>query len=177
MSSEPSPLEALLKKRILVLDGAMGTMIQAEELSEADFRGTRLADHHKDVQGNNELINLSPPHLLRKIHEGFLEAGADIIETNTFSATRVAQSEYDLEDLARELNVEGARIAREAADAQPAKTPKKPRFVAGAIPDPLGVRYISIYIYLYIYIYIYMCIYVYMYICIYVYMHIEDLII
>ena len=123
MSTSKKTLQALLTERILVLDGAMGTMIQAEELSEADFRGDRLKDHPKDVKGNNELINLSQPEILRKIHDAFLEAGADIIETNTFSATQVAQSEYGLEELARELNVEGARIAREAADAWTAKTP------------------------------------------------------
>jgi len=133
MSAKENTLQALLNERILVLDGAMGTMIQAEELSEEDFRGERLKGHPKDVQGNNELINLAKPEILRKIHDAFLEAGADIIETNTFSATQVAQSEYGLEELARELNVEGARIAREAADAWTAKTPDKPRFVAGAI--------------------------------------------
>ncbi|MDE0891252.1 MAG: methionine synthase [Planctomycetota bacterium] len=133
MSKDPQPIERLLAERILVLDGAMGTMIQAEGLEEADFRGARLADHHKDVKGNNELINLARPDILRKIHDAFLEAGADILETNTFSATRVAQAEYGLEHLARELNLEGARIAREAADAWTAKDPSKPRFVAGAI--------------------------------------------
>ena len=133
MSRDPQSIERLLAERILVLDGAMGTMIQAEELEEADFRGARLADHHKDVKGNNELINLARHDILRKIHDAFLEAGADILETNTFSATRVAQAEYGLEHLARELNLEGARIAREAADAWTAKDPSKPRFVAGAI--------------------------------------------
>ncbi|MCH2103772.1 MAG: methionine synthase [Planctomycetes bacterium] len=133
MSANEQKLHALLRDRILVLDGAMGTMIQAEGLTEADFRGERLKDHEKDVKGNNELINLSRPDILRKIHDAFLEAGSDIIETNTFSATQVAQAEYGLEHLARELNLEGARIAREAADAWTAKTPDKPRLVAGAI--------------------------------------------
>ena len=133
MSKDTQSIERILTERILVLDGAMGTMIQAEGLGESDFRGERLKDHHKEVRGNNELINLARPDILRKIHDAFLEAGADILETNTFSATQIAQAEYGLEHLARELNVEGARIAREAADAWTAKTPEKPRFVAGAM--------------------------------------------
>ena len=115
MSKDTQSIERILTERILVLDGAMGTMIQAEGLGESDFRGERLKDHHKEVRGNNELINLARPDILRKIHDAFLEAGADILETNTFSATQIAQAEYGLEHLARELNVEGARIAREAA--------------------------------------------------------------
>ncbi|MCW5636458.1 MAG: homocysteine S-methyltransferase family protein [Rubrivivax sp.] len=128
-------LPALLAERILVLDGAMGTMLQRHRLAEADFRGERFAAHGKDLKGNNDLLSLTRPDLVRRIHEQYLEAGADIIETNTFGATAIAQEDYGLADVARELNVASARLAREAADhhAQPAK----PRFVAGALgPTP-----------------------------------------
>ena len=97
-----------LGRRILILDGAMGTMIQRYKLSEADFRGTRFVDHHKDVKGNNELLSLVRPDVILAIHEQYLQAGADVIETNTFGATAVAQSDYDLPDLAYELNLESA---------------------------------------------------------------------
>jgi 5-methyltetrahydrofolate--homocysteine methyltransferase len=126
-------LEQSARGRLLVLDGAMGTMIQRHRLQEGDFRGTRFADHTRDLRGNNDLLVLTRPDVIGGIHEDYLAAGADIIETNTFSSTRVAQADYGLEDLAYELNLAGARVAREAADAWTARTPERPRFVAGAV--------------------------------------------
>ena len=129
-------LTKLLKERILVLDGAMGTMIQARRLGEADYRGPTacgLAQHACDVKGDNDLLALTNPDVIRSIHDAFLEAGADIIETNTFNATRIAQADYRLEGRVREINLAAARIARERADVWSAKTPDKPRFVAGAL--------------------------------------------
>lgn len=126
-------LRDLLAQRILILDGAMGTMIQRRNLSEQDFRGDRFRLHPSDLKGNNDLLILTRPDVIGDIHREYLEAGADIIETNTFSSTRIAQADYGLEALAYELNVEGARIARAAADEWTAKTPERPRFVAGAI--------------------------------------------
>jgi len=128
-------LPGLLAQRILILDGAMGTMIQRFKLSEAQYRGERFAAHHKDVKGNNELLSLTRPDVIRDIHEGYLAAGADLIETNTFGATRIAQDDYDMPELAREMNVASARLARAACDKY--STPDKPRFVAGALgPTP-----------------------------------------
>ncbi len=128
-------LAALLPQRIVIIDGAMGTMIQRFKLTEADYRGERFKDHPKDLKGNNELLQFTRPDVIRSIHEQYLAAGADIIETNTFGATSIAQEDYDLAPLAREMNVAAARIAREAADKF--STPDKPRFVAGAIgPTP-----------------------------------------
>ena len=128
-------LPHLLHQRILVLDGAMGTMIQRYKLSEADFRGARFADHGKDLKGNNDLLQLTRPDVIREIHEQYLAAGADIIETNTFGATSIAQEDYDLAGIAYELNVEAARLARAACDKY--STPDKPRFAAGALgPTP-----------------------------------------
>ena len=128
-------LPALLAKRIVIIDGAMGTMIQRFRLGEADYRGPRFKDHPKDLKGNNEMLQLTRPELLREIHAAYLAAGADIIETNTFGATSIAQEDYGLAPLAREMNVAAARLAREAADA--ASTPEQPRFVAGALgPTP-----------------------------------------
>ncbi|WOI53634.1 homocysteine S-methyltransferase family protein [Parvularcula sp. LCG005] len=124
-------LEKALNDRILVLDGAAGTMIQRHKLKEADYRGERFKDWPSDVGGNNDLLCLTRPDIITDIHQQYLDAGADIIETNTFSATTIAQADYGMEELARELNVVGARLAREAADA--VSTPEKPRFVAGAI--------------------------------------------
>jgi 5-methyltetrahydrofolate--homocysteine methyltransferase len=125
----------LLPQRILILDGAMGTMIQQYKLDEAAYRGTRFADLNRDIKGNNELLSLTQPQIIREIHEQYLAAGADIIETNTFGATRVAQADYQMEDLAAEMNLESARLAREACDKY--STPDRPRFVAGAIgPTP-----------------------------------------
>ncbi|MBB3059934.1 methionine synthase [Microbulbifer rhizosphaerae] len=124
-------LHAALAEHILILDGAMGTMIQREKLAEEDYRGSRFADHHSDLKGNNDLLVLTQPELIEKLHRDYLEAGADIIETNTFNATRLSQSDYDLEDIVPELNRAAAQVARRAADAL--STPDKPRFVAGVI--------------------------------------------
>ncbi|MDP1526848.1 MAG: methionine synthase [Rhodocyclaceae bacterium] len=124
-------LRELLAQRILILDGAMGTMVQRHNLVEADYRGQRFAQHPKDLKGNNDLLCLTRPDVIGGIHAAYLEAGADILETNTFNATRVSQAEYGLEDLAFELNVAGARLAREVADKY--STPEKPRFVAGVL--------------------------------------------
>ncbi|MBT7942189.1 MAG: dihydropteroate synthase, partial [Alphaproteobacteria bacterium] len=128
-----TPIEDALKKRILVLDGAMGTMIQGYTLEEADFRGARFADHPSDLKGNNDLLTLTQPDIIREIHTAFLDAGADIVETNTFNGTSISQADYGLEDIVYELNFEAARIARDAADAVTATTPDKVRFVAGAL--------------------------------------------
>lgn len=122
-----------LKKRILVIDGAMGTLIQRYQLNEEDFRGERFRNHPSDVKGNNDLLNLTRPDIIRAIHKEYLEAGADIIETNTFSTQRISLADYHMEPLAYEMSYEGARIAREIADEYNKKTPDKPRFVAGAI--------------------------------------------
>jgi 5-methyltetrahydrofolate--homocysteine methyltransferase len=128
-------LPALLQQRIVVIDGAMGTMIQRFRLAEADFRGARLAEHAKDLKGNNDLLVLTRPDIIGQIHDSYLAAGADIIETNTFGATSIAQEDYGLAHLAREMNVAAARVAREAADRH--ATPEHPRFVAGALgPTP-----------------------------------------
>jgi 5-methyltetrahydrofolate--homocysteine methyltransferase len=128
-------LPAILANRIAILDGAMGTMIQRFKLNEEQYRGERFKDFHKDVKGNNELLSLTRPDVIRDIHERYLAAGADLIETNTFGATTIAQADYDMADLAYEMNVASARIAREACDKY--STPDKPRFVAGAVgPTP-----------------------------------------
>ncbi len=122
-----------LKKRVLVLDGAMGTMIQRYHLEEKDYRGERFKNVKQLLKGNNDLLNITQPHIIREIHEQYLEAGADIIETNTFNGTRISQSDYGLEEYVDEMNFQAARIAREAADKFTQKTPDKPRFVAGAM--------------------------------------------
>jgi 5-methyltetrahydrofolate--homocysteine methyltransferase len=126
-------LNDLCDQRILIMDGAMGTMIQLEKLVEADYRGTRFKDWHKDVRGNNDLLVLSNPDVIEKVHNAFLAAGADIIETDTFNSTRISMADYDMQEFAREMNVEGAKLARRVADEWTAKTPDKPRFVAGSI--------------------------------------------
>jgi len=126
-------LKQALSQRILILDGAMGSMIQNYQLEESDYRGERFASFHKDIKGNNDLLSLSRPDIITEIHRDYLDAGADIIETNTFNATQISQSDYDLQSVAGELNRESARIARAAADAATAKTPDKPRFVAGVL--------------------------------------------
>lgn len=126
-------LEKAVSERILVLDGAMGTMIQRYKLSEEDYRGERFADFHVDVKGNNDLLSLTRPDVIQAIHEEYLEAGCDIIETNTFSATTISMADYEMEDLAYELNVESARIAKAATAKYNERTPEKPRFVAGAM--------------------------------------------
>ena len=128
-------LPGILAQRIVILDGAMGTMIQRYKLGEADFRGERFKDHAKDLKGNNDLLQLTRPDVIREIHEQYLAAGADILETNTFGATTVAQDDYGLGAIARELNVAAAKLAREACDKF--SSADKPRFVAGALgPTP-----------------------------------------
>ncbi len=135
MSPTEARLRDLLERRILILDGAMGTMIQRYRLDEAGYRGERFADLAHDVKGNNELLSLSQPGIVREIHERFLAAGADLVETNTFGASAIAQADYRLSHLAREMNLASARLAREACDRF--STPDRPRFVAGAVgPQP-----------------------------------------
>jgi 5-methyltetrahydrofolate--homocysteine methyltransferase len=129
-------LAKLLTERILILDGAMGTMIQGRKLGEADYRGPQVCGLHAhgcDLKGDNDLLSITQPDVVRSIHDAFLAAGADIIETNTFNATRIAQTDYRLEARVREINLAAAKIARERADAWSRKTPDKPRFVAGAL--------------------------------------------
>ncbi len=136
MTHTPSRIPLLrqaLAQRILFLDGAMGTMIQTYKLGEADYRGDRFADWGRDLKGNNDLLSLTRPEIIRAIHAAYLEAGADILETNTFNANRISMADYGMEDLAREINREGARLARAAADVMTAETPDRPRFVAGVI--------------------------------------------
>ena len=136
MSDRSARLQALqnaLKERILILDGGMGTMIQSYRLEEHDYRGTRFADWPSDVKGNNDLLLLSRPDVIAAIEKAYLDAGADILETNTFNATQISQADYGMESLVYELNVEGARIARQVADAKTLETPDKPRFVAGVL--------------------------------------------
>jgi 5-methyltetrahydrofolate--homocysteine methyltransferase len=128
-------LPAILAQRIVILDGAMGTMIQRFKLDEAQYRGERFKDFHKDVKGNNELLSLTRPDVITDIHERYLAAGADLIETNTFGATTVAQADYDMAELAYEMNLASAKLARAACDKF--STPDKPRFVVGAVgPTP-----------------------------------------
>jgi 5-methyltetrahydrofolate--homocysteine methyltransferase len=122
-----------INKRILVLDGAMGTMLQRYNFSEEDFRGERFANFPHSLKGNNDLLSLTQPQAIRDIHAQYFEAGADILETNTFSGTTIGMADYHLEDLVYELNFESAKIAREVADEFTAKNPEKPRFVAGSI--------------------------------------------
>ena len=126
-------LHAAAKQRILILDGAMGTMIQRHKLKEADYRGERFKDWPSDLKGNNDLLVLTQPGIIQGIHEAYFEAGSDIIETNTFNAQTVSMADYGMEALAFEINVAAAKLAREAADKYTALTPEKPRFVAGAI--------------------------------------------
>lgn len=126
-------LQECLRERILIIDGAMGTMIQRHKLNEADYRGERFAGWHTDVKGNNDLLSITRPDIIENIHKQYLEAGADIIETNTFSSTSIAQADYDMQELAYELNLASAKCARKAADEYSAPDPAKPRFVAGAI--------------------------------------------
>jgi len=128
-------LSGILEKRIAILDGAMGTMIQRFKLTEEQYRGERFKDFERDVKGNNELLSLTRPDVIRDIHEGYLAAGADLIETNTFGATTIAQEDYKMAHLTREMNLESAKLARAACDKF--STPDKPRFVAGALgPTP-----------------------------------------
>jgi 5-methyltetrahydrofolate--homocysteine methyltransferase len=129
--STAARLEALLRQRILILDGAMGTMIQGYSLGEAEYRGERFRDWHRDLKGNNDLLVLSQPAIIHEIHCKYLQAGADLIETNTFNSQRISLADYGMEDLAYEMNLEAARLARRAADEF--STPDKPRFVCGAL--------------------------------------------
>src|SRR5699024_785059 len=126
-------IQQLLQERILILDGAMGTMIQSRNLDEQDFRGERFADFDTDLKGNNDLLSITRPQIIKEIHSQFLAAGSDIIETNTFNATSVSQADYNMEDLAYELNKTAAENARAAADTFTKETADIPRFVAGAI--------------------------------------------
>ena len=127
-------LPALLRERILVIDGAMGTMLQAYAFGEADFRGARFRDHHRDLRGNSDLLCLTQPAAVAVIHQGYLDAGADIVSTNSFTSTRIAQADYGLgPDVVRELNVAAARLAREAADVAERADPGRPRYVAGSL--------------------------------------------
>lgn len=126
-------IREVLKEKILVLDGAMGTMIQRYKLEEEDFRGERFKDHTHPLKGNNDLLALTRPDVLKEIHAAYFEAGADIAETNTFSSTTIAQADYALEEAVYDLNYESARIAKEVADEYTAKNPDKPRYVAGSM--------------------------------------------
>jgi 5-methyltetrahydrofolate--homocysteine methyltransferase len=126
-------LQQCASERILIIDGAMGTMIQRYKLQESDYRGERFKDYHSDVKGNSDLLSITQPGIIEAIHREYLEAGADIIETNTFSSTVIAQADYDMQDLAFEMNVASVQIARRAADDYTRRNPDKPRFVAGAI--------------------------------------------
>src|SRR3954465_12750628 len=136
ISPRPARLEArhrALEQRILVLDGAMGTMIQRYALTEAQYRGERFKDFARDLRGNNDLLSITRPEVIREIHQQYLDAGADILETNTFNSTAISQADYGLEHLVPELNLVAARLAREVADGQTARTPQRPRWVAGVL--------------------------------------------
>src|SRR5205807_8002985 len=136
MTDRPTRLTQLrtaLTQRILVLDGAMGTMIQSYHLDEPDFRGDRFARHPKDLRGNNDLLTLTRPDVIEQIHRAYLEAGADLLETNTFNAQVISQADYGTESLVYELNLAAARLARRVADEVTARTPQRPRFVIGIL--------------------------------------------
>ncbi len=126
-------MEQLLRERILILDGAMGTMIQRLQLDEAAYRGVRFAGHTADLRGNHDLLSLTQPEIVKSVHDQYLHAGADILETNTFNANAISLADYHLEDLAYEVNLAAARIARAAASEAEAADPSHPRFVAGSI--------------------------------------------
>ena len=126
-------IEKDLEKRILVLDGAMGTMIQNHGLAEADFRGSRFKEHPCPLKGNNDLLSITQPEIIKGIHRAYLEAGADIVETNTFSSTSIGMADYQMEEFAYELNFESAKIAKEVTQEYQKKTPNKNRYVAGSI--------------------------------------------
>ncbi len=126
-------IEKILRERILVLDGAMGTMLQRYQFTEEDFRSERFKDFHKSVKGNNDLLSITQPQAIAQVHRKYFEAGADIVETNTFSGTTIAMADYDMQDLVYELNFESAKIAKQVAEEFTKKQPHKPRFVAGAL--------------------------------------------
>ena len=136
----PAPLKTridalndAITQRILILDGGMGTMIQSYKLQEADYRGARFADYHMDIAGNNDLLSITKPEVIREIQRAYLEAGADILETNTFNSTRISMADYDMEELSFELNCASAKLARELCDEFTTRNPAKPRFVAGVL--------------------------------------------
>lgn len=133
MKIEKPNIQSELEKRILILDGAMGTMLQRYNFSEEDFRGERFKDYHLFLKGNNDLLSLTQPKAIAEVHRAYLEASADILETNTFSGTTIAMADYDMQDLVYELNFESAKIAREVADEFTQLNPSKPRYVAGSI--------------------------------------------
>ncbi|HWV15385.1 MAG TPA: methionine synthase [Cellvibrio sp.] len=139
MSNDPArqarihALKQAISQRILILDGGMGTMIQSYKLQEADYRGARFADYHMDIAGNNDLLSITKPEVIREIQQAYLEAGADILETNTFNSTRISMADYDMEDLSRELNFASAKLARELCDEMTLRNPARPRFVAGVL--------------------------------------------
>jgi 5-methyltetrahydrofolate--homocysteine methyltransferase len=133
MHTRINALHQAIQQRILILDGGMGTMIQSYKLKEADYRGERFADYHMDIAGNNDLLSITKPQVIREIQRAYLEAGADILETNTFNSTRISMADYDMEDLVYELNFASAKLARELCDEFTAKDPSKPRFVAGVL--------------------------------------------
>lgn len=133
MKIEKPNIQSELEKRILILDGAMGTMLQRYNFSEEDFRGERFKDYHLFLKGNNDLLSLTQPKAIAEVHRAYLEAGADILETNTFSGTTIAMADYDMQDLVYELNFESAKIAREVTDEFTQLNPSKPRYVAGSI--------------------------------------------
>ncbi|HNQ83437.1 MAG TPA: homocysteine S-methyltransferase family protein, partial [Bacteroidales bacterium] len=126
-------IDQIIQTRVLLLDGAMGTMIQRYRLTEEDYRGERFKDCGRDLKGNNDLLSITRPQIIREIHNAYLEAGADIIETNTFNANAISQADYGMESLAYELNLASASLARQCADAFTLKDPSRPRFVAGAL--------------------------------------------
>ena len=128
-----SILYKIIEERILLLDGAMGTMIQRYQLNESDFRGERFKDFHLEVKGNNDLLSITQPRIIEEIHKEYLEAGCDIIETNTFSSNSVSMEDYQMADLVYELNLASAKVAKKAANEYTKKNPSKPRFVAGAM--------------------------------------------
>jgi 5-methyltetrahydrofolate--homocysteine methyltransferase len=133
MTNVKETLNSIAKQRILILDGAMGTMIQRYKLSEADYRGEQYKDWPVDLKGNNDLLSITQPDIIASIHAEYLAAGADIIETNTFNATTISMADYDMQSVSKQINFESARLARKVADEFTAKTPEKPRFVAGVL--------------------------------------------
>ena len=140
ITTQKFDIREILKERILVLDGAMGTMIQRYKLEDYDYSGERFKDWPHDVKGNNDLLSLTRPDVIKEIHAAYFEAGADIAETNTFSGTTIAMADYGMEELVYELNFESARLAREVADEFTEREPGKPRFVAGSIGPTTTIR-------------------------------------
>ena len=128
-------IKDILNHRILVLDGAMGTMVQSYDLKESDFRGEEFKDHHSDLIGNNDILSLTRPDIVNDIHTAYLDAGADLIETNTFNSTSISQADYNMEDIVYRLNYSSAKIAVQAAKRFTKKDPEKPRFVCGYLTN------------------------------------------